>query len=100
MCARVHLERNWGSPMSRKENPDLVTSGPYAFVRHPIYAGILLAMLGSAVGQNTIWALALVLFGPFFIYSARREEEFMSRKFGDDYQAYMRRTKMLVPFML
>jgi protein-S-isoprenylcysteine O-methyltransferase Ste14 len=98
--ARAYLGRNWGTPMSQKENPELVTGGPYAFVRHPIYSGIILAMLGTAVGLTIIWVLPLVLFIPYFIYSARREEEFMCRQFGETYRAYMRRTKMLVPFVL
>ena len=50
--ARAHLDRNWGMPMSRKENPELITTGPYAYVRHPIYGGILLAMLGSTIGGS------------------------------------------------
>jgi protein-S-isoprenylcysteine O-methyltransferase Ste14 len=98
--ARVYLGRNWGMPMSRKESPELVTGGPYAFVRHPIYSGIILAMLGTAIGLTVIWVLPLVLFLPYFIYSARREEQFMCRQFGETYRAYMRRTKMLVPFVL
>ena len=98
--ARVYLGRNWGTPMSRKENPDLVTGGPYAFVRHPIYSGIILAMLGTTIGLTVVWLLPLILFVPYFIYCARREEEFMCQQFGETYRAYMRRTKMLVPFLL
>ena len=86
-------------PMSTKENPELVTTGPYAFVRHPIYTGILLAMLGTAIGENVSWLLPLLLFGGYFIYSARREEELMLRQFPEQYPAYMRRTNMLVPRM-
>jgi len=48
--ARAHLGSNWGMPMSKKEDPKLVMTGPYAWVRHPIYSGILLAMLGSTIG--------------------------------------------------
>jgi protein-S-isoprenylcysteine O-methyltransferase Ste14 len=98
--ARVYLGRNWGMPMSRKENPELVTGGPYAFVRHPIYSGIILAMLGTVIGLSLLWVLPLILFVPYFIYSARREEELMCQEFGETYRAYMRRTKMLVPFVL
>ena len=98
--ARVYLGRNWGTPMSRKENPELVTGGPYAFVRHPIYSGIILAMLGTTVGLTIIWMVPLILFVPYFVYSARREEEFMCQQFDETYRAYMRRTKMLVPFVL
>jgi protein-S-isoprenylcysteine O-methyltransferase Ste14 len=98
--ARVHLGRNWGLPMSRKERPELITSGPYAFVRHPIYAGIILAMFGSAIGETIFWLIPLVLVGAYFIYSARSEEKIMAREFRDAYPAYQKRTKMLVPFLL
>jgi protein-S-isoprenylcysteine O-methyltransferase Ste14 len=98
--ARIYLGRNWGMPMSRKEEPELVTGGPYAFVRHPIYTGIMLAMLGSAIGETPFWALMLIVFAPYFIYSARREEETMCEQFPAQYPDYMRRTKMIVPFVL
>jgi len=98
--ARVYLGRNWGSPMSRKQDPELITSGPYAFVRHPIYSGIILAMFGTVVGLSVFSLLPLIVLIPYFIYSARREEEFMCQQFGETYRAYMRRTKMLVPFVL
>jgi protein-S-isoprenylcysteine O-methyltransferase Ste14 len=95
--ARRHLGRNWGLPMSRKEQPELVTSGPYALIRHPIYAGLILAMLGSTVGVNVLWALPLVLVGAYFIYSARREETVMLQLFPEQYAVYMARTGMLAP---
>ena len=95
--ARRHLGRNWGMPMSRKEQPDLVTSGPYALIRHPIYTGLMLAMLGSAIGINVFWALLLVPVGAYFIYSARREEAVMLQLFPEQYAAYRARTGMLAP---
>jgi protein-S-isoprenylcysteine O-methyltransferase Ste14 len=98
--ARIYLGRNWGMPMSRKEEPELVTGGPYAFVRHPIYTGILLAMLGSAIGMSVVWVVLLIVFAPYFIYSARREEELMCEQFPALYPEYMRRTKMIVPLVL
>jgi protein-S-isoprenylcysteine O-methyltransferase Ste14 len=98
--ARVCLGRNWGLPMSRKENPELVTNGPYAFVRHPIYGGMLLAMLGTTLGLNVLWALPLILAGAYFLYSARREEKLMTEQFPRQYPAYKSRTKMLLPFVL
>ena len=97
--ARVYLGRNWGMPMSQKENPELVTTGPYAAIRHPIYTGLLLAMVGSAIGASVFWVLPLVVFGAYFIYSARREEKLMIEQFPQEYPAYMRRSKMLVPFL-
>jgi protein-S-isoprenylcysteine O-methyltransferase Ste14 len=98
--SRVCLGRNWGMPMSRTENPDLVTSGPYAYVRHPIYTGMLIAMLGSAIVESAFWSIPLVLFGIYFVYSARSEEKLMIEQFPKQYPAYMKRTKMLVPFIL
>ena len=97
ISARWYLGRNWGMPMSRKEQPELVTSGPYAYIRHPIYSGLILAMLGSAIGVNIFWALMLVPVGAYFIYSARREETLMLQVFPEQYAAYMARTGMLVP---
>ena len=95
--ARRHLGRNWGLPMSRKERPELVTSGPYALIRHPIYTGLILAMLGSAIGVTVFWALLLVPVGTYFIYSARREEAIMLQLFPEQYAAYMARTGMFAP---
>ena len=100
ILARARLGRNWGIPMSRKADPDLVTTGPYALVRHPIYAGAILAMLGSALAQTLLWVVPLVVFGAYFLYSARREEQIMAAQFPGEYPAYRKRTRMLVPFML
>lgn len=97
--ARTVLGRNWGMPMSRKQDPELVTGGPYAFVRHPIYTGVLAAMLGSAIGENLFWLLPLLLASGYFVYSARQEEKLMLRQFPAQYGAYMKRSKMLLPFL-
>ena len=97
--ARVHLGRNSGMPMSKKENPELVTTGPYRFIRHPIYTGMLLAMIGSAAG-NVYWLLVFVVSGVYFVYSARQEEKLMAQEFPEEYPSYMCRTKMLMPFVL
>jgi protein-S-isoprenylcysteine O-methyltransferase Ste14 len=97
--ARRYLGRNWGMPMSVKENPELVTTGPYAHVRHPIYTGILLTMLGSLATAGLSWLLILVIYLVFFIYSAKKEEEMMAQTFPDTYPDYKERTKMLIPFI-
>ena len=99
VAARIHLGRNWGMPVSRKEEPELVMSGPYAHVRHPIYGGLLLAMLGTTIGASVFWAVPLVLFTGYFIYAARREESNMLRLFPEQYAAYRRRTWMLLPLL-
>ena len=100
ITARALLDRNWGMSLSRKENPGLVTTGPYAFVRHPIFSGMLLAILGSAIGQSIFWLLPLIAYGPYFILSARREEKHLIEQFPESYPAYMKRTRMLLPFVI
>lgn len=97
--ARVHMGRNWGSPMTRKDEPELVTSGPYRWVRHPIYSGILAAGGGTAIGLDWRWLIIVVAVGAYFIYSARVEERILTEQFPDAYPRYRRRTKMIVPFV-
>lgn len=98
--ARLHIGRNWGTPMMQKAEPELVTSGPYRFVRHPIYSGILLAGIGTAFALSWWWLAAVGLAGVYFVYSATVEERYMTEQFPDAYPAYRRSTKMLVPFLL
>ena len=98
--ARAAIGRNWGPPATRRADTELVTSGPYAFVRHPIYGGILLMMTGTAIGIIPSWWLVAAAAGIYFFYSARAEEAFMTERFPDSYPAYRARTKMLLPFVL
>lgn len=97
--ARVHIGRNWGTPMTQKVDPELVTSGPYHLVRHPIYSGILVATIGTAVALSWLWLVAAVVAGIYFIYSATVEERYLTEQFPDAYPAYKGSTKMLVPFI-
>ena len=97
--ARVHIGRNWGRPMTQKDEPELVTSGPYHLVRHPIYSGFLAAGVGTAVALSWTWLIAVVLAGVYFVYSATVEERYLSEQLPDTYPAYKRTTKMLVPFI-
>jgi protein-S-isoprenylcysteine O-methyltransferase Ste14 len=97
--ARVHIGRNWGAPMTEKDEPELVTSGPYRLVRHPIYSGLLIAAVGSAVALNWQWLIAVLLAAVYFVYSATVEERYLTEQFPEAYPAYKRVTKMLVPFV-
>jgi protein-S-isoprenylcysteine O-methyltransferase Ste14 len=97
--ARLYLGKNWGMPMSEKQDPELVTSGPYRYIRHPIYSGILLAFLGSAVSSSIFWLIIFVISGTYFIYSAVMEERLMTHQFPKVYPSYKSRTKMLIPFL-
>jgi protein-S-isoprenylcysteine O-methyltransferase Ste14 len=98
--ARAVLGRNWGTPGSRKADSELVTRGPYGLVRHPIYGGILLMMIGTAIGMIATWWVIVAAASAYFFYSARREERLMTERFPDLYPAYRARTRMLLPFIL
>jgi protein-S-isoprenylcysteine O-methyltransferase Ste14 len=100
VSARLYLGRNWGMPMTQKDDPELVTSGPYRFVRHPIYSGILLAILGTALATNLYWLIALAVMGAYFIYTVIVEERLMTASLPAAYASYRARTKMLIPFVL
>jgi protein-S-isoprenylcysteine O-methyltransferase Ste14 len=97
--ARLYLGRNWGMPMSQKVDPELVTTGPYSRVRHPIYSGIILAMIGTTIAVSLYWLVAVVFIGAYFLYSAIVEERLMARLFPGSYLEYKRSTKMLIPFI-
>jgi protein-S-isoprenylcysteine O-methyltransferase Ste14 len=97
--ARRYLGRNWGMPMTQKVDPELVTSGPYRTIRHPIYTGIMLGMIGTAIAVSPYVLIPVVVVGAYFVYSARMEERYMSDQFPDSYPAYRRATKMLIPFI-
>jgi len=97
--ARVYLGRNWGTPMSEKVDAELVTTGPYQYIRNPIYSGIILAAIGTTVGVSLYWLVAVVLLGTYFVYSANVEACTMERLFPETYPAYKRSTKLLIPFI-
>jgi protein-S-isoprenylcysteine O-methyltransferase Ste14 len=98
--ARIHLGRNWGMPMTQKAEPELITSGPYRLIRHPIYSGLLAALLGTALVTNLIGLIVVVVLGGYFYYSASVEERNLIATFPTAYPAYRSTTKMLVPFVL
>jgi len=97
--ARIYLGRNWGMPMSEKADPELVTTGPYSVIRHPIYSGIILALAGTTIAVSLYWLIAVVALGAYFIYSAVMEERHMAGVFPDAYPRYKQSTKMLIPFI-
>lgn len=97
--ARVHLGRNWSSFPTVKEGHELVTSGPYAVVRHPIYSGLLLAMIGTMLTLGTIWLCIFLSAGVIFVLRVKREETLMLKQFPESYPAYQKRTKALIPFI-
>jgi protein-S-isoprenylcysteine O-methyltransferase Ste14 len=99
--ARLHLGKNWSGMITIKQEHELVTSGPYALARHPIYTGLLLAFLGSAVALGD-WrgVLAFALAAGALWRKLVVEERWMRQQFGDEYRAYARRVAALVPFVI
>jgi protein-S-isoprenylcysteine O-methyltransferase Ste14 len=76
-----------------------VTTGPYSRVRHPIYSGLILALIGTTIAISLYLIVVTLLLGAYFVYSATVEERSMEQHFPDTYPAYKRSTKMLVPFV-
>jgi protein-S-isoprenylcysteine O-methyltransferase len=97
--ARWHLGRNWSAVPTLKEGHELVTSGPYAYVRHPIYTGMLTALLGTALTLGWMAALVFVVCCMAFLWRVRVEEQLMRQQFPQEYAAYRARTKALIPFV-
>jgi protein-S-isoprenylcysteine O-methyltransferase Ste14 len=98
--ARRYLGRNWSGTVTIKQNHELITTGPYGIVRHPIYTGLLLGFIGSAMAIGE-WrgVLAIVLAFLSLLFKLRIEERWMRDQFGDAYRAYCRRVPALVPFV-
>lgn len=96
--ARVSLGRSWGMPMAQHDNPELVTSGPYALVRHPIYTALAAMLLGTAL-VFPVAALPCVFTIAYMVFAARREERDMEQRFPT-YAEYKQRSKFIVPFLL
>ena len=97
--ARHHIGANWSGIVTIKQDHKLITSGPYAVVRHPIYTGLLLAIAGSALARGELrGVLALGLVWWALWRKLRLEEAWMREQFGDAYAAYSRRVPSLVPF--
>ena len=97
--ARVLIAGNWSSDVTLKRDHELIVNGPYSLVRHPIYTGILLGLLGTALAVGE-WRglLAVVLAGAAFWRKLRIEEAVMRRQFGDAYARYAARVPALIPF--
>lgn len=98
--ARRTLGANWSPVPSIKENHELVTSGPYRLVRHPIYTGIWLAMLGSSLAGSGIWFAGLVFTSALVAYRVKKEDGLMTRQFPSLYPEYVKKTKAVIPFVL
>ena len=99
--ARFTLGRNWSGVVTLKAGHELITAGPYALVRHPIYTGLLVMFVGTIIVQGHVAGIVgLPLVFVSLWIKLRYEERVMLEKFPDEYAAYQRRVKRLIPFVL
>jgi protein-S-isoprenylcysteine O-methyltransferase Ste14 len=97
--ARVHLGSNWSPRPAVKEHHELVTSGPYAYVRHPIYTGVVLMAFATLLTGSMFGIGVFIIASFFYILRIHKEEKIMLNLFPNEYPAYQSRTKRLVPFL-
>lgn len=98
--ARLYLGKNWSGLVQVKHDHELIRTGPYRLVRHPIYSGILLALVGTALCRRNLWGfagIALIWLGLWL--KSRLEERFMVQTFGTQYEDYRRTTGAIVPHL-
>jgi len=101
LWARFTLGRNWSARVAIKEDHELISTGPYRFIRHPIYTAIIMLILAVALTNRAPLVLAgLALMIVSCWIKLRGEEEMMSEAFPEEYPAYMARTKRLVPWLV
>lgn len=103
MLARKELDTNWtrGQEYQIKKQQSLVTRGIYQYIRHPIYSGMLIAIIGAElVAQSYLVIPFSILLFSLAYYAGKREEQLLQHYFGKDYQRYMKRSAMLIPFIL
>jgi protein-S-isoprenylcysteine O-methyltransferase Ste14 len=96
--ARLALGGNWSGVVTLKENHELIRNGPYRWIRHPIYTGMLVSTAGTAIvdGRLRGWLGLLVVWVTFY-FKAQREERFLRQEFGDRFQEHTRKTGMFLP---
>ncbi|HSY59240.1 MAG TPA: isoprenylcysteine carboxylmethyltransferase family protein [Terriglobales bacterium] len=97
--ARVHIGKNWSGQVTIRKDHELIRTGPYAHIRHPIYTGLLLAVAGTAIqiGEyRGLLALAIILVG--FTLKAKREESLLETQFGPAFDDHRQHTGFFLPF--
>lgn len=100
ITARRTLARNWSGAVALKEDHELITAGLYQYIRHPIYTGMLLMILGTALSFATLGAcmgFLIILMG--VLLKLKQEEALLTKHFAQDYLSYKKRTRTLIPFI-
>jgi protein-S-isoprenylcysteine O-methyltransferase Ste14 len=97
--ARVHLGRNWSGTVTVKEDHELIRTGPYRYVRHAIYTGLIAGLIGTAICSGTLRAaLGVAIISAALFVKSRTEERFMRETFPGQYQKYCEEVPALIPF--
>jgi protein-S-isoprenylcysteine O-methyltransferase len=99
VAARHTLGDNWSQMVSAKEGHELVTGGPYRYIRHPMYTGTLIALTGSAIVVGGPFVFVLLVLTPLFLWRTGAEDRLMAQLFPNEHPAYKARTKKLIPFV-
>jgi protein-S-isoprenylcysteine O-methyltransferase Ste14 len=96
--ARLTLGSNWSGVVALKKGHELIRKGLYRWIRHPIYTGLLLGFIGTAMikGHLRGWIGFLIVWATFY-FKARREERFLRQEFGDGFEEHARHTGMFLP---
>jgi protein-S-isoprenylcysteine O-methyltransferase Ste14 len=100
IAARRTLARNWSGAVTLKEDHELITTGPYQYVRHPIYTGMLLMILGTALSVATLGAcIGFFIIVVGILLKSRQEEALLTKHFVQGYLSYKKFTRTLIPFI-
>lgn len=101
VSARVTLGRHWSGIVTVKKDHELIRNGPYRWIRHPIYTGLIFGFVGTALALDEWrgWLAVLIVFAALW-RKLRLEERWMSEQFGDRYAEYRKHTAALIPFIL
>jgi protein-S-isoprenylcysteine O-methyltransferase Ste14 len=100
LWSRFTIGRNWSAVVTIKQDHELIRRGPYAIVRHPIYCGFLVALVGTGIERGTIGAFAgVAILATIVQFKSRLEERFMTEQFGDAYRKYRTEVRGIIPFI-
>jgi protein-S-isoprenylcysteine O-methyltransferase Ste14 len=96
--ARINLGRFWSGTVTLKADHTLIRSGPYSLTRHPIYTGLLIAVLATALDNGSLAGLigfGFIMLG--LVLKLRQEEQFLTGQFGAAYDTYKKEVPALIP---
>jgi protein-S-isoprenylcysteine O-methyltransferase Ste14 len=101
VCARVHLGKYWSSMPAIRVDHKLIRTGPYRFVRHPIYTGVLVGVTGTAIIIGMpLGLIAFFLLLVVYLWKIREEEKYLQEEFGEEYARYKKEVPALIPFIV